>query len=351
MAYQTGAGLTDITELLNQLRIFLLANGYSEHEFNQNGIDWTGNPATSTTLVMSKNGVYFYFWTDYLGLSGGSWGGDALASIFIKHGTGYTPGNNPFMHPGSWGASYNDAYNGTVLNACGLGTVERYYFFLDGGEITVVFQTNAGVWRTFSFGEVNTKLTIFAGGAYCMGDYMGTWGDGATDALSVTSYRYFDKGHSTYGTVQAGGGVIRADLDTAPQYHHGGYVEYFGMNDSRDPTGGDMSTGEVMHMSSNRFPYALIEGGKLIRGANNYGLVSHMQPINMWVRRLGNRMMLAARLSSMMLTNIKHYAAGQEEILGADTWVVFPTSVKTPSQNSSGILNSWYFGHAVKKVI
>lgn len=352
MAYQSGTNLADITELLNQLRTFLTSNGYTQHEFNQNAIDWTGTLGTSTTLVVSKNSNYFYFWTDLIGLSGGSWGDNAKASLFMKIGTGYTPGNDPFSHPGTWGETFQNGHNnGTILNFCGTSTIQRYHFFMENEEITVVFQTSTGWWRTFSFGVVNSKLTTFTGGAYTMGDYIYSWSDAGQDSQNIVSHRYFDKAHSTYGSIITGGSVLRADFDATPQYHHGGYVQYLGQNELSDPTGGDCSSGEITHAYANLAPYFLIEGCRLLRGSNNYGLISHTQPLNIWLRRTGDRAMLTARIDSILLTNISHFAAEQEVVIGADTWVIFPTSVKTTGQTVAGVPGSWVYGHAIKKVI
>jgi len=349
MSYQTGSALTDITELLNQLRLFCVSNGFTQHEWNQGSLDWSGL-ATSTRLVLSKNSIYYSFWTDYLAMTN-LYGADAGYSIFQKMGTGYTPGNNPWQHPGAWGETLNDENNGTATNAAGGGAVQRYHFFLNGTELTVVWQGSSGWWRVFSFGEVNQKLTTFIGGGYCAGSYISSYGDDGRTATGFPNYHFFDKGDNAYGSLTRGGGVLRADLDTSPQYHHGGVVSYLGAANGYDPTGGDCSSGEISHRVNTSFPYFMVEGMEIERGSNNYSLVSVLKPITIWIRRAGNRIVAAARLTSICTVNIAQYAAGQEVVLGADTWATFPLAVKSSSvQLPAYQLNTYILGFAVKKV-
>jgi len=356
MAYTSGFSLSDYSQILNQIRTFAVSNGYTQEHWDTSG------GINDTWLCLSKGGVYYHFWTQYSTLIASSVGTGGYYYIYMKMATGLDTGANPWQQPGTWASTYNDLRNGTVLNLCGAGTVQKYHIFMDDEEITVSFLTAEGWWRHLGFGVAtdiyDTSLVGSADGAYVWGGYIAAASNSFVgDANSGKHYTFLDKGSDSYQSFDRGGGVIRFDIDSTPQYHHGGIGSYLGTSSLSDPTGGDCSNGMLQAPATiSGFYGSAIENMTLVRGANRFGLLSYLQPINVYITRLTNRFFLAGRLAHIRAINMEFYTAEQEVTVGSDTWVVFPLAVQSNVENwwttyAEAAVNTWIYGFVVKKTV
>lgn len=353
MAYQTGGILTDTRALLNQLRLFCLANGFTEHR-------WVNATLTDgdTQLIVSKGGVVYCFWLIYTNLTSPI-GTEALYNIGCKLATGYAAGEEAWNQTGTWVGGSPASFNGTLCNATGSGQVDKYHFFLTGTELVVVFKVNGSWWRSFGVGEIGTPLTTFTGGAFTLGNWHHPVN--AHNANSTAHYYLMDKAVASTSYISYAGGAVRADLDNGanPQYHHGGALGYLGAASSVDPVGGDCANGGQFKANlgtTSPFPYFALQGLLMDRGANRFGLVHRVQPVNIWLRRTGDRVFLLGRLASVYTTNLELLAPEDEVTIGADTWIAFPLIRRTPYKNTqteAGVVeaNSHYYGLLVKKTV
>jgi hypothetical protein len=157
MAYETGSA-TDRDDLLNKLRIFLVANGWTQNYFVTDGGGYR--------LHISKNGIYANFRT-----SSGS--NDSILTTNWSHNntwfamnvsTGYDETKSWSLQPGApycpFGAPGSLA-SGFLIT----GSIISYYFFAQDNSFDVVAEITSGVFRSMHAGEL-TKFGSYTGGTY-----------------------------------------------------------------------------------------------------------------------------------------------------------------------------------------
>lgn len=155
MAYQTGTA-TDPVDLLDKLRVFALANGWTVHNFGARPAGATAGQA----LQLSKGPVVGSF----LSLSAVGNMSDPGPKIGTYGHDAYSAGGGTENQPNGGFKCY--------ANACA-GPYQAYHFFSDDGSTTppylyVVAETSAGVFRHFGLGKL-VGLGVLNSGVFAYG--------------------------------------------------------------------------------------------------------------------------------------------------------------------------------------
>jgi hypothetical protein len=153
MAYETGSA-TDRDDLLNKLRIFLVANGWTQNYWAAEGEGYR--------LHVNKDTVYANFRTsagaaEKILAHANTWfamnvstGYDGTKHWSLQPGAPYAPGGNP-----------GSLASGFLIT----GSIVSYYFFAQDNSFDVVAEISSGVFRSMHAGEL-TKFGSYTGGMY-----------------------------------------------------------------------------------------------------------------------------------------------------------------------------------------
>lgn len=159
MAYQTGTA-TDSADLLDKLRAFLLANGWTIEA-------WRFRIAQTTWrwLAVSKSGFFFNFAVD---LSAVSTRFPSNNHIRTRWATSYASGSDFQAQPGGAGS----AAGGDILCCDIVGPYTAYHFFegvgASGPYAYAAVQIGAGEFRHFGVGVLDRAGT-YTGGEFAFG--------------------------------------------------------------------------------------------------------------------------------------------------------------------------------------
>jgi hypothetical protein len=162
MAYETGSA-TSQHDLLDKLRIFLVANGWTQNKWAVEGSGYG--------LCVQKELVFANFRSVVLDDNIlGFWGLLATsAGIFCNTSTGYAAGSVVLGQPGS--PLTKNGYKYAMLMPTDTSNIEEYYFFTSGNNIDVVAKKNAATSGYYSMhvGEVSEKFGDFYHCSYFAG--------------------------------------------------------------------------------------------------------------------------------------------------------------------------------------
>jgi hypothetical protein len=166
MAYETGSA-TDRDDLLNKLRIFLVANGWTQNYWAAEGEGYR--------LHVNKDTVYANFRTS----AGAS--EKLLTTVETKANTwfamnvstGYDGTKHWSLQPG---APYcpRGAVGSLASGFLVTGSIISYYFFAQDNSFDVVAEISSGVFRSMHAGEL-TKFGSYTGGMYSTSHIALTW--------------------------------------------------------------------------------------------------------------------------------------------------------------------------------
>ena len=162
MAFQTGTA-TDIKDLLNDLDVFLTANGWTN--------DFDNTAGTLGWYAWSKNNVYVVAGFDTVGGADGPqmvlWQNTSNDDSTDPYNSTGDSGNGPSnILGGNFWTNERGAYNLT-------GPFVAYWFFEQDANpayIHVVIEVNTGEFQHFGWGEIE-KIGDWPGGEYCYGQY------------------------------------------------------------------------------------------------------------------------------------------------------------------------------------
>lgn len=160
MAFQTGTA-TDIKDLLNDLDVFLTANGWTN--------DFDNTAGTLGWYAWSKNNVYVVAGFDTVG------GADGPQMVLWQN-TSNDDSTDPYNSTGDSGQGPSNILGGNFwTNGRGVygltGPFVAYWFFEQDSNpayIHVVIEVNTGYFKHFGFGELE-KIGDWSGGEYCYG--------------------------------------------------------------------------------------------------------------------------------------------------------------------------------------
>lgn len=184
MAYETGIA-TNQEDLISKLGTFITAHGWTQDEF-----DGTNNRAT-----FHRGNCYVTF----------AWDGTepvGLESIAMYQSTGFMSGNDAWDHPG-------DSGNGRIgtdfrferrISGIGVGPYTAYHFFADvvNGSPYVwgVLEYSPGIFRHWGFGQVD-KIGDWVGGEFVAGHVWKDENDTLLDVPTSTAHSLLLDGLST----------------------------------------------------------------------------------------------------------------------------------------------------------
>jgi len=162
MAYETGVA-TSQHDLLDKLRIFLVANGWAQNKWAVEGSGYG--------LCVQKELVFANFRSVVLdeNILGHESVLPKSAGIFCNVSTGYAAGSVVLGQPGS--PLTKGGYKYAMLMPTDTSNIEEYYFFTSGNNIDVVAKKNAATSGYYSMhvGEVSEKFGDFYHCSYFAG--------------------------------------------------------------------------------------------------------------------------------------------------------------------------------------
>lgn len=324
MAYQTGTA-TDTADLLDKLRVFALANGWTINNYG----DRTVGTAPRKALQLTKGGISASF------LSDSAVGTAANPGPYIL-----TYGHDAYAAGGGTENQAN-ASNKTQSNAM-VGPFQSYHFFCDNGDtnpyLYVVVETSSGTFKHFGIGRIEGLGEVLTGCfAYACNWYYVSSPDYVSDANLFRHSVPFDtlennNGNGQYSTY------VRGDSDSmSPRW----YASYSNIAANvlsggvRGNNPGSASAGSAIPMT-----YGIMQAGASERTGRTI---------------LQNCLVSGARVSgqfsplgwppNMRWVNLRYLDPGATLVLGSDTWKVFPVIRKN---GGSGQPNSALYGYAFK---
>ena len=362
MAYSTGSAAS-ITALVDAIRVFAVANGWTQTDdgtyslafsvgaatqTNQyamasnlpnNTISSPTSPVTAKRTVLSKGGVYFQIF-GYLqqGYKNKSLSTNAFIECWVSDA--YTTGTT-------------NAHTQTNLRKtaiCGSMTQSfiNYHLFTNatGDYIHCVIEETAGYFRHFAFGQL-TKYCTFTGGQYVQGTFWpeasaGGLDFGTTEALIPFGANGMDATSSYYNV--RGFNSFRADLDSVTNkwilqtksQSVSQPAGYFGMTSyCNDQTNNSRASNQSAGSANAQtlFGDIFYDGAPMA-----WNGVAPLCPLMVTATRSTiNLWSLLGEFPDVRYINIKNLSPGDEITLGADTWKVFPIFCKS---------NTWVSGQA-----
>ena len=337
MAYQTGSA-TDLGDLLSKLDIFMVANGWTQDDFDDGA-----TTAAQGFAQWNKNSMH-------VGLK---WVANLPNNMSIHQALGNAGAVFPGAHTDDSGNGYNSAFGADTslddercVNDIGDGPFVSYHFFEQDASpayVHVVVEISSETFRHFGWGELE-KFNDWTGGEYCYGHFADeSINSSGVDTGATTLFDGQNSVSSATGrratTIHAEGlphqGVNEKWL------HHAGAV-------GADDVDFNDTAGETKRLAFGGFragPIAMPMGQ--FRSDLATGHIP-MYPLAIFTRDFTNQFVyFLGNVPDIRGVDLFNFAAGQEVTIGSDTWVLFP-QVRRTEDNIVG--RTYYSGIAYKKV-
>jgi hypothetical protein len=312
MAYETGSA-TSYTDLMDKLRLFLIAQGYS--------VDFWAVDDGGQRLHMHKGSLYFNAKASPTGHTTVWTGGYGGYTLGFNIGTGYSAGAHWGKQPGSCAAG---TINGSAPNGCGIplpsGSIPSYQFYYDPSieQFYGSVEVTTGIRRWFAFGSTTLKAGIWNGGqwfaACCSaGDenypYGGAIGQGLTASHPAPLGA---QGCLTSGSAPLG--FTYAEVDGVAAWHSWSSVTTTGsgVRGATNLSGGQAPPVEVP-----------VIDGLVQRLRNSMNSLSVLMPIQIFVARSMGSFSLLGSIPNIYISNIYGMTQGQPYTLGSDVYVPY----------------------------
>ena len=320
MAYETSTA-TNPDGLLDALRIFATAQGWT--------IDKWESQTNGYWLSLHKG-------TQYVNLVSDSTWTEAAGEIKLRGATGYDSGLAAENQPGS----RTDAY-WAQANDLRAGAYVAYHFFAGDQFIHCVVEVSSGRYVHFGFGVLDKS------GTYDGGEYV------------------YANCHYLNNTTRSGDGTYTGHTYPFSTGNKGTQVRF--TENDLDITSSikDWATFSVAPASYATTLYAACwlpatadssfvgnpQGLNISRQPNYFNGVSMLIPYTVACGRRDNLVSILGEPKEMRAVNIKTLAPGQEMVLGADIWMLFPIKQKGEQIAGSTTPFSLWYGIAYKKVV
>ncbi len=338
MAYQTGSA-TDLGDLLSKLDVFMVANGWTQDDFDDGA-----TVASQGFAQWNKNSIHV----------GVKWVANAPNNMSIHQALGNAGAVFPGAHTDDSGNGYNAAFGSDAnlddercVNDIGDGPFVSYHFFESDASpayVHVVVEIASETFRHFGWGELE-KFNDWTGGEYCYGHFA----DEATNssAIDVAAFTPFDGIVNSTNLNARRATTIHAEglpNQTAGEkwLMHLGGVTNDGDVDYQDTAGNDK-----------RITFGGHRGGPVgfslgpFRSDVSTGHIP-MYPWVIFLRDFQNNFCYAlGSVPDVRGVDIFNFAPGQEVTVGSDVWVLFP-QVRRTEDNVVG--RTYYAGIAYRKV-
>lgn len=296
MSYQTGAA-SDQDDILDKLRTFLVANGWSSNKWEADGDGYR--------LHLQKGSQYVNFRSTETNPAGTE---DSGGHIWIC-------GSDGFDGDEAWNAQPNSSEPSLLRD---VPIAASYHFFQDGDCCYVVAEPTVGIFRHMAFG-IMARVGLAA-----LGHFVGTVyiPPGASVITGTNITLLFD---STEGGA-AYRNWFRLDID--------GYTGLWVRN-----TYTTSINPRVVGTGRNRG----IAWGLLTAQPNTFNQAAVLIPLYAMAYRGDDLYSLIGYAPNLAICNIANYLAGDEIVIGADTWMIFPLQQRA-------VAPSLYYAYAYKKV-
>jgi len=338
MAYQTGSA-TDLGDLLSKLDTFLVANGWTQDDFDDGA-----SVATEGYAQWNKNSMHI----------GMKWVANSPNNLSLHQALGNAGAVFPGAHTDDSGNGYNASFGSDAqlddercVNDIGDGPFASYHFFENDASpayVHVVVQISSQVYRHFGWGEMN-KFNDWTGGEYCYGHYA-TEITGA-DAVENNATLFCDAIFASTGVSSRRAATIHAEglphqtagekwltcVGGATALDASNWLDTAG-NQQRHAFGGARGGPVAFPLGNNR---ADIASGHIPLSPLAIFTWDHS---NDFVYYLGE-------LPDIRHIEIFNFSAEQEVTIGSDTWVIFPQVRRTEVSSRE---RTYYSGFAYKKV-
>lgn len=311
MAYQT-ATATDTTDLLDKVRLFLIAQGWTVDRW----ADRAGG--VGKVLNVHLGALFFTFLSD-----------NTLNPTTANPG----PYITVYQHPAYSGAALDTQASqslGQVANRM-LGPYQAYHFFAGTGDsgpfFHAVVETDPGSFKHFGIGVLNKQGAV-TNAAYCYASswsYHPAWTSIADDIRHAMP---FDDLTRTNSGAASRGLAVRADYDAiSPRYHYADFS--------------DTATALFVGYRNGTIR------GPAIAGASELTGRAPLLPLWCGVQRGSGLYSDVGYPPELRFVRVDDFEPGQELPIGGDTWLVFPAMRKT---GAAGNPNSGGYGLAYRKV-
>lgn len=374
MAYVTGGSGGNLTDLVDALRGFCL------------GLGWTidRHDLVNKVLFMTKGRCAITMWwgdTSTVNIwSGPNNGGISTATVDNRLWFALNTANNGALttyygHPGSVVTS---AFDSDACFVNGLnGNFVGWHFFADptvGDHVHVIVQTAADTFAHFSFGHADNKGLTHGGVAYVTAVPNRWYRD--VNLFNPSTSGAFNRPNSKAlpflvnpgnftgsGSYRGEASCILRNSDAWPAAWNAGGVEIAGSNGSTPHFGALLRLFSGGFDNPSQFPTAGGVANQLldmlvISEATPYSNIVPLFPLPMFKQYDNaldstlNRVCYLGDFPNVRACNMSNMLPGQEIILDADTWKVFP-ALRQETWAMSGITDrpsTGQFAIAYKKV-
>lgn len=335
MAYQTGTA-TDPADLLDKLRAFLLANGWTIEAWR-----FRTDQPTWRWLALSRAGSFFNIVEDRTFNPGAVAGAHPTSShIVATYATSYNSANN-----------YNNQAPGGTGQLVGwcpnvVGPFSSYHFFegvgLSGAYVHVAVELGVGEFRHFGAGVLDKQGT-YTGGEFAYGvswDLRTVYINSLNRAHGIP----FDGGARTFDGLVLSHTVVRCAEACALYSLPGEWLTIFGNPAAgrKARAGGIFSYDPADTNIADTFNQAFWAAGPLV-GAG----VAPLERIHVQAERGGGFWTPIGEVPGMRRINIQFLNPGDELTLGTEVWKVFPVTRK--GTGASNIPQSGNAGFAFRR--
>lgn len=338
MAYQTGSA-TDLGDLLSTLDTFLVANGWTQDDFDDGA-----SVASQGFAQWNKNSMHI----------GMKWVANSPNNLSLHQALGNGGAVFPGAHTDDSGNGYNAAFGSDAqlddercVNDIGDGPFLSYHFFENDASpayVHVVVEIESETYRHFGWGEMS-KFNDWTGGEYCYGHF--AFESTNADAVETTATVFCDGLFNSTGTTARRAATIHAEGLPMQGGSEKWLIAIGGATalDSADRTDSAGETKRVVFGGARSGPVAHALGqGRSDVSTGHVPLV----PMSLFVRDFTNDYVYyLGELPDVRHVDMRNFSAAQEVTIGSDTWVLFP-QVRRTETNVVG--RTFYSGFAYKKV-
>lgn len=336
MAYETGSA-TDLGDLLSRLDTFMVANGWTQDDFDDGA-----SVAAQGFAQWSKNSIH-------VGLK---WVANAPNNLSVHQALGNGGAVFPGAHTDDSGNGYNATFGSDAqlddercVNDIGDGPFVSYHFFEQDSNpayVHVVVQISSGNFRHFGWGEME-KFNDWTGGEYCYGHFA----DESTNSSAVDSGA--DPLFDAIDALAVGSAARRGATIHAEGLPHQGASERW-LHHAGGVTGDDVDFNDTAG-NTKRLAFGGFRGGPLLplmqfRGDISTGHIP-LTPLAIFTRDFVNEFVyFLGNIPDIRMIDMFNFAAEQEVTIGSDVWIVFP-QVRRTEDNVVG--RTYYSGLAYRR--
>lgn len=311
MAHISGSA-TNATDLLEQLRVWLLTRGWTQNHWGAEGNGYRLHMYKGLTYIHFRSYASEYPTYNISFETTGRFG------IAFNVGSGYTGASAWHSQPGVPIWEGDGRPMGAVSNL-GSGPFVSHQFFDDGnGNYLVIVERSPGVWRSLCWGDSLDKASAWVGGAYFSGmGSFGFYGSLTDDGLAKPMFPPMQN-----GSGNGGYSYVRADIDTftgkwltlsrGPNYTSNGNTGKYACNALVCDWGCDWTGPPVYEIASLTSRLRCIQDERAI-----------LLPMAIYATRDLGGMSLLGTVPSIAIAATQGMSLGEDLAIGSETWRLF----------------------------